>query len=103
MAKHLIAPHLRLSLLPQIHEDMESVFEKHKEEYNIGSITCCGHSLGGALATLAAYDLAQEAYVPDGVRVRVYSFEAPKVGEGLPPLKASYVIVRSLSRGSHLG
>ena len=35
---------------------------------------------GGALATLAAYDLAQEACVPDSVRIRLYTYEAPKVG-----------------------
>jgi len=59
---------------------MEFIFEKHKKEYNIGTITCCGHSLGGALATVAAYDLAQTMCVPDHVQVRTYTFEAPKVG-----------------------
>ena len=60
---------------------MDYVFNREKGAFNIGTITCVGHSLGGALALLAAYDLAQEAIVPRNVKIRLRSYEAPKVGE----------------------
>lgn len=41
-------------------------------------IVFCGHSLGGALATLAAMDFAHNAPF---VRVKVYTFGAPQVGD----------------------
>ncbi len=40
-------------------------------------IVCCGHSLGGALATLAALDLASRAVLP----MHMYSIGAPQVGD----------------------
>ena len=45
-------------------------------------ILITGHSLGGALATLAAYDIqaAAEAQCPIKVHCMVYSFGAPRVG-----------------------
>lgn len=44
-------------------------------------MTCAGHSLGGALATLAAYDFRKKAW-DNGVDLRVacYTFGAPRVG-----------------------
>lgn len=68
-------------VLAQINQDMQYIFHKKRQNYKIGTITCIGHSLGGALALLAGYDLAQEAIIPSEVKVRVCNFEAPKVGE----------------------
>ena len=67
-------------MLKQINQDMRYIFQKECHMYNIGTITCVGHSLGGALALLAGYDLAQEAVIPAEVKIRVCNFEAPKVG-----------------------
>lgn len=60
---------------------MQYIFQKKRHQFKIGTITCIGHSLGGALALLAGYDLGQEAIIPAQVKVRVCNFEAPKVGE----------------------
>ena len=38
-----------------------------------------GHSLGGALATLASYDLKQ--VLPDRAQISCYTFGAPRTGE----------------------
>jgi hypothetical protein len=43
---------------------------------NITQIYVTGHSLGGALATLCAYDIAQTSKVPVGI----YTFGSPRVG-----------------------
>ena len=63
----------------QLYQDMDFIFKKHKEDFKVGSITCVGHSLGAALATLAAFDMAQEA--PDDVKIRLCTFEGPKPGK----------------------
>ena len=65
----------------QLHQDMDYIFAKHKEAFKVGTITCVGHSLGAALATLAAFDMAQDACVPDHVNVRLCTFEGPKPGK----------------------
>ena len=43
-------------------------------------VTIAGHSLGGALATLAAYDLATELALP---HVHCITFGAPRVGNSV--------------------
>ena len=45
----------------------------------VASLTVCGHSLGGALATLLALDLAANASSPFNTPV-VYTYASPKVG-----------------------
>lgn len=80
----------------QIHEDLGGIFEDKKEKHRIGTITCAGHSLGAALATLAAYDLAHASCVPNNVKVRLCNFEGPKVGTTLLPLFDSYSKSQSL-------
>jgi hypothetical protein len=43
-----------------------------------GPVVCCGHSLGGALAQVAAYDLAARLLVPAG-RLTVVTFGSPRI------------------------
>ena len=44
-------------------------------------IYCTGHSLGGALATLAAYDISRAMeWVAKPVKVICYTFGAPRIG-----------------------
>lgn len=53
----------------------------HKDDYDL-SITFTGHSLGGALATLSAYDIKQiciNRNMPD-VAVTVFAWASPRVG-----------------------
>lgn len=45
------------------------------------AIVLCGHSLGGALATLAALDLASKPHGGAAARIHMYSFGAPQVGD----------------------
>ena len=47
------------------------------------SIVVCGHSLGGALATLAALDIAARLDPEDAANIRCVTFGAPQVGDGL--------------------
>jgi triacylglycerol lipase len=54
-------------LWPQITEEMQN----HKKR----SISVCGHSLGGAMATICAARLAD-----DGKEVMLYTFGSPRVG-----------------------
>ena len=53
----------------------------------VGSITTTGHSLGGALASMCAFDLAWSDINKDGdqqwgdyIPVTAFTFEAPRVG-----------------------
>ena len=48
-----------------------------------GRIICCGHSLGGALATLACLDLSCRLDPEDAVKLCCVTFGAPQVGDGL--------------------
>jgi pimeloyl-ACP methyl ester carboxylesterase len=47
----------------------------------IGSLTICGHSLGGALATLLALDLAANTKVPAFRSPVVYTYASPRTGD----------------------
>lgn len=48
-----------------------------------GRIIVCGHSLGGALATVAALDLACRLDPVDAAKLVCVTFGAPQVGDGL--------------------
>lgn len=67
--------------------EMRDLVDKYKNEPEELSITVCGHSLGSALATLSAYDLAESGFnkltVGDKnltVPITVFSFAGPRVG-----------------------
>ncbi|ALG52746.1 lipase family protein [Vibrio parahaemolyticus] len=57
--------------------DMKS-FIKNSQSLGIANIHCVGHSLGGALATLAANWLKSSSEV--NAKVHLYTFGAPRVG-----------------------
>lgn len=46
-------------------------------------IVVCGHSLGGALATVAAVDIANRLDPQDAAKIACVTFGAPQVGDGL--------------------
>jgi hypothetical protein len=48
-----------------------------------GRIVCCGHSLGGALATLACLDLSCRLDPEDAAKLCCVTFGSPQVGDGL--------------------
>lgn len=50
-------------------------------DQRLRSLACAGHSLGGALSDLAAYDIAKAAAAA-GIRLQLscYTFGAPRVG-----------------------
>ena len=48
-----------------------------------GRIVCCGHSLGGALATIACLDLSCRLDPEDAVKLCCVTFGSPQVGDGL--------------------
>jgi hypothetical protein len=55
--------------------------ERHTAERPIDSICCCGHSLGGALANMCAFDLLHPVLSPwANFRVELITFGAPRVG-----------------------
>ncbi|CAA6654074.1 unnamed protein product [Spirodela intermedia] len=64
---------VREQVLAEVRRQVLRYAEERGEEVSI-SIT--GHSLGSALATLSAYDLAEERVLP----VTVYSFAGPRLG-----------------------
>ncbi|ERN14554.1 phospholipase A1-Igamma3, chloroplastic [Amborella trichopoda] len=68
----------------QVISETRRLMERYKDEGNELSITITGHSLGGALALLSAYDIAETGLnvLPDGRRVpiTVFTFGSPRVG-----------------------
>ncbi|KAK9832884.1 hypothetical protein WJX74_000679 [Apatococcus lobatus] len=66
----------------QVRKAMEAIYNEYGNE--VGSLTVCGHSLGGALATVNSFDLVAQGLNrrPDGTQVPVtaYTFASPRVG-----------------------
>jgi hypothetical protein len=70
-----------------IRPTVHGLVRKHSAAGAVTEIVACGHSLGGALATLAALDLAHNTPAVTPVAtpaavVHMYSFGAPQVGDG---------------------
>ena len=93
----------------RIAEELFSVLEKYKKK----SVVCCGHSMGAAVASIAAFKLAQSKF-----KVKLFTFGSPQVGNihfkdmmtNLVPLSWRFVnsndmVVRSVPRNSyhHIG
>lgn len=75
----------KISAQDQLEMEIKKLIELYKNEEL--SITVAGHSLGSALATLSAYDLAESGFnkITAGekklpVPITVYSFAGPRVG-----------------------
>eukprot|EP01039_Chlorochromonas_danica_P001133 gene1133-1237_t len=66
-----------LSLREEIMPVLQTFMKKHKK---VKTVLCVGHSLGGALATLAALDLKVSG---EAAEVQVITFGAPPVGNQL--------------------
>ncbi|XP_007024952.2 PREDICTED: phospholipase A1-Igamma1, chloroplastic [Theobroma cacao] len=67
----------KLSASEQVMEEIKRLVSFFRDRGEEVSLTICGHSLGGALALLNAYDAA--TYFPD-LFISVISFGAPRVG-----------------------
>jgi len=84
----------RLATVPHVHRGFlrsytsirEALWGKIQEHVlrvgGSGRIVCCGHSLGGALATLACLDLACRLDPEDVPKLCCVTFGAPQVGDG---------------------
>ena len=69
----------------QVHVAVQKLLAANAGE--VGSITTTGHSLGGALASMCAFDIAWSGINKDGdqqwgdiIPVTAFTFEAPRVG-----------------------
>ena len=69
----------------QVHVAVQKLLAANRGE--VGSITTTGHSLGGALASMCAFDIAWSGINKDGdqqwgdyIPVTALTFEAPRVG-----------------------
>ncbi|KAK9824703.1 hypothetical protein WJX72_012520 [[Myrmecia] bisecta] len=74
-----------LSLQGQVQVAVRKLLAQYGSE--VGSITTTGHSLGGALASLSAFDIANSQINKQGddvngrrIPVTAFTFEAPRVG-----------------------
>ena len=61
-------------------------------KHAISSMTICGHSLGGAIATLLALDVAANAKVPNPT---VYTYASPRTGDPSFVSKYNKVVTNS--------
>ena len=93
----------------KIADKLFSVLAAHKKK----SIVCCGHSMGAAVSSIAAFKLAQSKF-----KVKLFTFGSPQVGNthfkdmmsNLVPLSWRFVnsndmVVRSVPRNAyhHIG
>ncbi len=69
----------------QVHVAVQKLLAANAGE--VGSITTTGHSLGGAVASMCAFDIAWSGINKDGdqqwgdyIPVTAFTFEAPRVG-----------------------
>lgn len=76
----------KISAQSYLVKEIKDLVEQYKDQGEL-SITICGHSLGSALATLSAYDLAESDLnqtVVGGktvtIPITVFSFAGPRVG-----------------------
>jgi ATP-dependent Clp protease adapter protein ClpS len=79
----------KISAQSYLTKGLQDLIDEHKDDGHELSITITGHSLGSALATLSAYDLAEAELnlVEVGGRkvtipITVFSFAGPRVGNG---------------------
>ncbi|KAG0607952.1 hypothetical protein M758_8G066600 [Ceratodon purpureus] len=79
----------KISAQSYLTKGIQDLIDKYKDDGHELSITVTGHSLGSALATLSAYDLAEAElnHVEIGgknvtIPITVFSFAGPRVGNG---------------------
>jgi Lipase (class 3)/Wntless-like, transmembrane domain len=69
-------------VLHSLQTRVDELISEAERSHKALTVLCCGHSLGGALATLAAFEVAKfarrETRIP--VRIVCYSFGSPRVG-----------------------
>ncbi|PON96500.1 Fungal lipase-like domain containing protein [Trema orientale] len=70
--------YVKTSARVQLHTVIQELVNKYKEEKL--SVVVTGHSLGGALATLSAFDLVENYVVGRDVLVAAFVFGCPQVG-----------------------
>mmetsp|Transcript_28049 Transcript_28049/g.43777 ORF Transcript_28049/g.43777 Transcript_28049/m.43777 type:complete len:397 (+) Transcript_28049:1645-2835(+) len=68
------------SLKEQLDHIFEYIFQEANSDIRPKRIVFCGHSLGSALATLAAFDLKARGKIPDNIPCEVFSYAGPAVG-----------------------
>ena len=70
--------YVQTSARVQLSTVIQELRDKYKDEKL--SVVVTGHSLGGALATLSAFDLAENKVAGDDVRIAAFVFGCPQVG-----------------------
>ncbi|XP_062102959.1 phospholipase A1-IIdelta-like [Humulus lupulus] len=70
--------YVKTSARVQLTTTIKELREKYKNEKL--SVVVTGHSLGGALATISAFDLVENDVVGDDVQVSAFVFGCPQVG-----------------------